>query len=89
MQQMTASRDGVEIACATYGTGERVNAAAVVLVHGWSGNRGNWAHQIDFLAERYHVIAVDLGGHGDSGPGTPRFSGYETALLRVAVRLGA
>ena len=66
---MTRSRDGVEIAYSTYGTGEDADAPAVVLVHGWAGNRAYWAHQIDFLAERYHVIAIDLGGHGESGLG--------------------
>ena len=59
------SRDGVEIAYATHGAG----GPAVVLVHGWAGNRTYWAHQIDHLAERHQVIAVDLGGHGESGLG--------------------
>jgi pimeloyl-ACP methyl ester carboxylesterase len=69
MQHMTASRDGVEIAYATYGTRDGGDSPAVVLVHGWSGNRAYWAYQIDVLAERYHVTAVDLGGHGESGLG--------------------
>jgi pimeloyl-ACP methyl ester carboxylesterase len=68
MQCTTASRDGVEIAYATYGAPDS-DAPAVVLVHGWSGNRGFWVQQADFLAERHHVIAVDLGGHGESGLG--------------------
>ena len=69
MQQMTVSRDGVEIAYATYGAAPGVDAPAVVLVHGWSGNRAYWARQVEFLAERHHVIAVDLAGHGESGLG--------------------
>lgn len=66
---MACSRDGVEIAYATFGAGEDADAPAVVLVHGWAGNRAFWSRQIDFLAERYHVVAVDLGGHGESGLG--------------------
>src|SRR5438874_678908 len=66
--EVTVSRDGVEIAYATFGEPGGC-APAVVLVHGWSGNRGYWMHQADFLAERHHVIAVDLGGHGESGLG--------------------
>jgi pimeloyl-ACP methyl ester carboxylesterase len=66
---MSRSRDGVQIAYASYGAGDGVDAPTVVLVHGWSGNRGYWAHQIEFLAERYRVVAVDLGGHGESGVG--------------------
>src|SRR5918995_1735065 len=67
--RMSRSRDGVEIAYASYGAGDGVDAPTVALVHGWSGNRGYWAHQIDFLVKRYCVIAVDLGGHGESGLG--------------------
>src|SRR5919112_552355 len=62
---MTSSRDGVEIAYATHGAG----SPAVVLVHGWAGNRTYWAEQIRHLAERHQVVAVDLGGHGESGRG--------------------
>lgn len=62
------SRDGVEIAYATYGR-PAGDAPAVVLVHGWSGRRSYWAHQINFLAQRFCVVAVDLGGHGESGLG--------------------
>lgn len=65
---VTSSRDGVEIAYATYG-GDGAGGPAVALVHGWAGNRTYWAHQIDYLAERYQVIAIDLGGHGESGLG--------------------
>lgn len=66
---MTHSRDGVEIAYATHGTGDGAEGPAVVLVHGWAGNRTYWARQIDYLVERYQVITVDLGGHGESGLG--------------------
>lgn len=62
---MACSRDGVAVAYATYGAG----SPAVVLVHGWAGNRTYWADQISHLAERRQVIAVDLAGHGESGIG--------------------
>lgn len=64
---MAASRDGVEINYDTYG--EAGEAPAVVLVHGWAGNRTYWAQQVDALAGRYQVIRLDLGGHGESGSG--------------------
>jgi pimeloyl-ACP methyl ester carboxylesterase len=63
---MARSRDGIEIAYSTHGDD---SDGAVVLVHGWLGNRTYWAQQIEALAERYHVIALDLAGHGDSGSG--------------------
>jgi pimeloyl-ACP methyl ester carboxylesterase len=63
---MTRSRDGVEIAYETHGES---TAPAVLLVHGWAGNRTYWHRQIDILVDRYFVIALDLGGHGESGVG--------------------
>ncbi len=63
---MARSRDGVEIAYEAHGD---VANPAVVLVHGWAGNRTYWRHQIDPLAAKYYVVALDLGGHGRSGVG--------------------
>ncbi len=63
---MARSRDGVEIAYEAHGD---VANPAVVLVHGWAGNRTYWRHQIDPLAAKYYVVALDLGGHGESGVG--------------------
>ena len=62
---MATSRDGVEIAFTVHGAGE----PAVVLVHGWAGDRSVWESQVGALSARYQVIAVDLGGHGESGLG--------------------
>jgi pimeloyl-ACP methyl ester carboxylesterase len=62
-QRVTRGSDGVEIAYAKHGAGAG-EAPAVVLVHGWAGNRTYWDQ-----AERNFVIAVDLGGHGASGLG--------------------
>lgn len=42
------------------------NAETVVLVHGFSANKDNWIRFTKALDEKYHVIAVDLAGHGDS-----------------------
>jgi pimeloyl-ACP methyl ester carboxylesterase len=66
---MTRSRDGVEIAYESHGIGGGAERPAVILVHGWAGNRTFWTHQVEYLAERHQVIAVDLGGHGESGLG--------------------
>lgn len=38
----------------------------VVLVHGHPFNRSMWAPQLDALAGRFHVIAPDLRGYGES-----------------------
>ena len=63
---MACSRDGVELAYDTHGD---AGPLTVVLVHGWAGNRTYWASQIDLLAEGHRVVALDLGGHGESGIG--------------------
>ena len=39
---------------------------SVVLLHGLGARAGDWSLQIPALAGRYHVVAVDLPGHGRS-----------------------
>jgi pimeloyl-ACP methyl ester esterase len=46
---------------------------AVLLIHGWLGNRTVWERQVAALRDRFTVVTVDLRGHGESSP--PR-SGY-------------
>lgn len=38
----------------------------VVLIHGFPLNKSMWEHQVQALAGRYRVVAVDLRGHGES-----------------------
>ena len=39
---------------------------SIVLIHGWSQSAEQFKYQISAFAERYHVVAVDLRGHGKS-----------------------
>jgi pimeloyl-ACP methyl ester carboxylesterase len=39
----------------------------IVLVHGWCINKEYWKQQQDALSKQYTVVALDLGGHGQSG----------------------
>lgn len=57
------SGDGVPIAYDVRGKGD----LALVFIHGWCGDRSFWKGQLDVFAERYRVVALDLGGHGASG----------------------
>jgi pimeloyl-ACP methyl ester carboxylesterase len=57
--------DGVEIRYEVAGSGEPV----LVFVHGWSCDRSYWRAQTDHFAASHRVVAVDLGGHGESGLG--------------------
>lgn len=43
-----------------------MNAASLVLVHGWPDLWFGWRHQIGPLAKKYRVIALDLRGFGRS-----------------------
>lgn len=38
----------------------------LVLIHGWSQSAEQFKYQISAFAERYHVIGIDLRGHGKS-----------------------
>lgn len=39
----------------------------MVLLHGLTGHAHTWDHMAPALAERFHVLALDQRGHGDSG----------------------
>jgi pimeloyl-ACP methyl ester carboxylesterase len=60
-----ASSDGVMIYYEVGGEGE----PALVFVHGWSCDRSYWREQVDEFARTYKVVALDMGGHGESGLG--------------------
>ena len=53
---------GLRIAYEDVGQG----SPAVVLIHGAFGNRSHYAAQIEHLAQRHRVLALDLRGHGES-----------------------
>jgi len=55
--------NGIEIAYDERGRGTR----PLVLVHGFTGFRHDFASQLDALAGERRVLAPDLRGHGDSG----------------------
>lgn len=59
------SADRLPISYSSYGNGSR----SLVLVHGWSCDRRYWSRQVDSLSQRYRIVTVDLGGHGESGLG--------------------
>lgn len=63
LQLSTLEIDGRSIRVGRAGTGD---AAPIVLVHGYSGDLNNWLFNIEALAARAPVIAIDLPGHGES-----------------------
>lgn len=60
--------DGAKVHYTNYGRGD----SALLLVHGWSCDEAFWAGQASALAAKFHVITIDLPGHGQSDK--PRIS---------------
>jgi pimeloyl-ACP methyl ester carboxylesterase len=80
------SADGVPIAYEVHGQG----SPALVLVHGWSCDRGYWKEQIEYLAPQYQLVLVDLAGHGASGLGRKDYTmaAFGEDVAAVVDRLG-
>jgi pimeloyl-ACP methyl ester carboxylesterase len=78
-------------AAAGDGLGPEAGRRTVVLVHGFLDLAWGWAEVATRLAERYHVIAPDLRGHGDSdwigAGGYYHFFDYVADLDAVIARL--
>lgn len=62
-RRTVAAPDGLAIVYSVAGTGE----PALVFVHGGLADRSFWDAQLAAFAPRHRVIALDLGGHGESG----------------------
>jgi pimeloyl-ACP methyl ester carboxylesterase len=71
---------------------EAGTAPAMLLVHGVGAARLVWAPVLAPLAARYHVVVVDLPGHGASAPLAPGADAgcpaLAAMLARVLARLG-
>ena len=52
--------------------GER-GRRGIVFVHGGGAHAHWWTHIAASYAGRYRVAALDMSGHGDSGPGSCRY----------------
>lgn len=74
----TAVRNGdIELAVFEYGP---TDAPTILLVHGWPDTHHLWHGVIPLLADRFHVVAYDVRGHGAStDPG--RTSGFRIQEL--------
>ena len=61
----------------------------IVMVPGWSQSAVEWVYQINDLQKDYHVIAIDMRGHGDSSkPSTGyRISRLAYDLYQAIVKL--
>ncbi len=60
------SADGTRLHAEVFGA---ETAPTLVLLHGWTCARRFWHPQIVELSRDFRIVAFDLRGHGDSGPG--------------------
>ncbi len=62
----------------------------LLLVHGMAGSSATWKDAMGRLAERYHVIAPDLPGHGESDKPRQDYSlgAYANCLRDLLIALG-
>jgi len=64
-------------------------AAALVLLHGGGANAHWWDHLAPALADRFHVVALDFRGHGESDwPATPYAGAFSDDLDALLEHLG-
>jgi pimeloyl-ACP methyl ester carboxylesterase len=73
---MRVRANGIEIAFESHGEGER----PLVLVHGFTGFRQDFATQLPELARHGRVLALDLRGHGESGRGEPAHYAFDALV---------
>ncbi len=74
MDKYFMTSDGVKLHYIEEGTGK-----TIIMIHGWGCAAELFRYQIDALKDGYHVIALDLRGHGDSAQ-----PGYGSRIPRMA-----
>ncbi|UCA57825.1 alpha/beta hydrolase [Chryseobacterium rhizoplanae] len=87
MEKYAVSSDGQKIHYRESGS----RNTAVILVHGWLGNTEWWDDQQKYLTPNYHVVQIDLAGHGksDSSRETWTSSQYADDIKAVADAIDA
>ena len=62
MEKHAISSDGQKIHYKESGNGN----TTLIFIHGWLGNTGWWESQKEYLKNQYHIVLMDLAGHGKS-----------------------
>jgi pimeloyl-ACP methyl ester carboxylesterase len=63
MEKYAQSSDGQNIHYKESGQG----SPSILFVHGWLGNAEWWNSQQEHFKDSYHIVQMDLAGHGKSG----------------------
>lgn len=85
-EDFASAPDGLQISYTDQGSGQ----PALVFVHGWSCDKGYWKNQVPAFSDRYRVVTVDYGGHGQSGTGRENFTieSFGSDVVAVVEKLG-
>jgi non-heme chloroperoxidase len=75
--QFAPSSDGTAIAFRSTGDPK---APAILLIHGWSQAGPCWQATTDRLSDHFHLVTIDLRGHGASGKPEDPAAYTDTAL---------
>ncbi|MGJ8587380.1 MAG: alpha/beta fold hydrolase [Yoonia sp.] len=73
----TTSSDGTRIAYISVGDATR---PSILLIHGWAQQFMCWRPLLDRLQDRFHIVAMDLRGHGASDKPDNEAAYTDTAL---------
>lgn len=87
MEKYTVSSDGQKIHYKESGNGN----TTLIFVHGWLGNTEWWASQQENFKNKYHIIQIDLAGHGKSDASRQEWSStrYADDIKAVADASGS
>lgn len=80
-EHVPVKNGNVNIAYELKGSGD----TAIVFVHGWAINKAYWKSQQALFSSRFITVALDLGGHGESGTNRNGWTVYDYAGDVVAL----
>lgn len=82
MEKHAISTDNQKIHYKESGNGN----TSLIFIHGWLGNTEWWADQQDFFQDQYHIVQMDLAGHGKSDSSRLEWTsaGYSDDIKAVA-----
>lgn len=85
-QLTTSNRERIRLHTLQWGD---PSGPRLVLLHGGGANAHWWDHVAPALAERFHVVALDFRGHGDSDyPAETRVGAFSDDLEALLAHLG-
>ncbi|WP_166727649.1 alpha/beta fold hydrolase [Mucilaginibacter gilvus] len=67
--------NNISIAYTDTGKGD----TTLLFVHGWAINKSYWADQVVYFGKRYRVVAMDMGGFGESGTNRSKWDTWTLA----------